>query len=67
MLTVDRQQSEFIRAIRVSNVVSAFKKVWKKWNQGSIVYGQWVKVKTLTGATRETLEDFNGVTLRFSV
>ena len=44
-----------------------FKKEWKKWNQGSIVYGQWVKVKTLTGATRETLDDERGVTLRFSV
>ena len=44
-----------------------FKKEWEKWNQGSIVYGQWVQVKTLTGATRETLDDFNGVTLRFCV
>ncbi|MFH1970558.1 MAG: hypothetical protein ABIJ53_09605, partial [Verrucomicrobiota bacterium] len=39
-----------------------FKKEWEKWNQGSIVYGQWVKVKTLTGATRETLEKHVGVT-----
>jgi len=44
-----------------------FKKEWEKWNQGSIVYGQWVKVKTLTGATRETLEKHVGVTLRFCV
>ena len=56
-----------IKNIRVGNVVSLVKKVWKRWNQGSIVYGQWVQVKTLTGATRETLDDVHGVTLRFCV
>jgi len=44
----------------------ALKKV-EKWNCGSIVFGQWVIVTTLTGATRETLEKWPGVTLRFFV
>jgi hypothetical protein len=46
---------------------SGFRKYWNLWNDGSIVLGQWVKVKTSTGATRETLEDFAGVTPRFGV
>jgi hypothetical protein len=40
---------------------------WKEGNHGSIVFGQWVKVITLTGATRETLDKLAGVTLRCCV
>ncbi|MBU1855657.1 MAG: hypothetical protein KKC28_01580, partial [Verrucomicrobia bacterium] len=55
-LTLVTRASPSVKSVSVMWSLG-FKKEWKKWNQGSIVYGQWVKVKTLTGATRETLED----------
>ena len=50
--------------LRVGNVAG---KGLRKWNGGSIGSDQWVKVKTSTGATRETLESDAGVTLRLCV